>query len=239
MLYALRYPFSFVVLVVTFVVGVTARGVVQRLISGERRPAWVRANTRRRRTTWLAPYVNGYGCVVAALGGVGWGAPVDISDPRQRSRGRRALQLLAGPVVLAGLGVGLLEIFHAWSHDVVGGSSLYAVATGSVFTKGNFSYQLPSGGSVPFGQVALFLAGVELVAMGVLAIIPIPPLDGGRLVLSLVPRSGFWAKVRYRLDDENWGMLLLLFLALPVIFRRLVLVELLAHIVDPLVRLVS
>ena len=52
----------------------------------------------------------------------------------------------------------------------------------------------------------------------------------------LVPRKGFWQKARYRLDEENWGVLLLLIIALPILFRRLALVAALAHIVDPLVR---
>lgn len=234
MLYALRYPFSFGVLVVTFVVGVTARGLAQRLVSGERRPAWVRANTRRRRSTWLKPYLDAYGCISAALGGIGWGAPVDISDPRHRSRGRRSVQLLIGPIVLGGLGAGLLAILKAWSHPAVPVLPLDQAVTGFAFVAppAHFRYVLP------FGQVALFLAGVELLAMGVLAIIPIPPLDGGKLLFSLMPRSGTMGKIRLRLDEENWGLLLLLILGLPVIFRNLVLIRILGHLVDPLVRLV-
>jgi hypothetical protein len=232
-LYALRYPFSFGVLVVTFVVGITARGFAQRLVSGERQPAWVRANTRRRRSTWLKPYIDAYGCIAGLLGGVGWGMPVDISDPRHRSRGRRVVQLLVGPIVLGGLGVGLLAIFRVWTHSAHSGSPylpLDTAVTGSAFVTGHFQY------SLPFDQVAVFLAGVELLGMGVLAIIPIPPLDGGKLLFTLAPRSGVWQKVRYRLDEENWGLLFLLVLALPIIFRKLVIVSLLGHIVDPLVR---
>jgi Zn-dependent protease len=232
-LYALRYPFSFGVLVVTFVVGVCARGLAQRLVSGERQPAWVRANTRRRRSTWVKPYIDAYGCIAAFLGGVGWGMPVDISDPRQRSRGRRVVQLLIGPIVLGGLGVGLLLIFRVWTHQTEPFQPLHSALTGTAFVaRANHNFQY----SLPFGQVALFLAGVELLGMGVLAIIPIPPLDGGKLLFTLVPRSGAWQKARYRLDEENWGLLFLLVLALPVIFRKLVLVAALGHIVDPLVR---
>ena len=113
MLYALRYPFSFAVLVVTFVLAMFVRGGVQRLISGRRQPAWVRANTKRRRSTWLKPYVDPYGLIAVLLGGVGWGIAVETGDPRSRSRGRHVLQLIAGPLVLAGVGIGLLAIFRA------------------------------------------------------------------------------------------------------------------------------
>jgi hypothetical protein len=255
-LYALRYPFSFGVLLGTFLVGVTVRGLLQQLISGERRPKWVRANSRRRRPTWLKPYLDVYGVVASLLGGIGWGAPVDTSDPRQRSRGRRIAQLLVGPLVLAGMGVGLLLAFRAWSHlagdsglsDVH--SALYPVVTGSAFV-GHQTGNLIATGSVrghlvthfryyfPFGQVALFLAGVELLAMGVLAILPVPPLDGGRLLFLLTPRSGGWHRARFRLDDENWGLLILLFCAVPVLFRRVILISILGAIVNPLVRMIA
>jgi len=232
-LYALRYPFSFGVLVATFVLAMVVRGVVQQLISGRRQPAWVRANTKRRRSTWLKPYVDPYGFIAALLGGVGWGIAVETGDPRSRSRGRQLLQLIAGPVVLTGLGIGLLEIFRVVSG--IGGPqrSLLAVMSGSAWATSNAHYALP------FWQVALFLAGVEFVALGVLAIMPIPPLDGGNLLFLLLPRKGGWQKARYRLVEENWGVLILLVLALPILFRRLALVAALAHIVDPLVRLVS
>jgi hypothetical protein len=236
-LYALQYPLSFVVLLVTFVVGLVARGLAQRLVSGERQPAWVRANKARRNAQWLKPYLDPYGVVAALLGGLGWGAPVDISDPRVRSKGRRAGQLLIGPVVLGGLGVGLLAAFRAWTGLTFTGSKvpiLNSVVTGSAFvTNSHVHYALP------FGQVALFLAGVELLAMGVLAILPMPPLDGGKLVFVLAPRSPGWQKVRFRLDEENWGMLVLLLFGLPVLFRRLILVAIVGSIVDPLVRLIA
>ncbi len=260
MLYALRYPFSFGVLIGTFVVGVTVRGLVQQLISGERRPKWVRANTKRRRSTWLRPYFDVYGAIAALLGGIGWGAPVDTSDPRHRSKGRRVAQLLLGPIVLAAIGTGLLLAFRAWTHldglnfgahagldaqYIRAQASLYAVSTGQSFTGssgfGSFPGHLRTHFQYgpPFGQVALLLAGVELLAMGVLAILPIPPLDGGRLLFALTPTSGGWQRVRFRLDEENWGLLILLFCSFPVIFRRVILISVLGAIVNPLVRLIA
>jgi hypothetical protein len=259
-LYALRYPFSFGVLIATFVVGVTIRGLVQQIVSGERRPKWVRANTKRRRSTWLTPYFDVYGAIAALLGGVGWGAPVDTSDPRQRSKRRRIAQLLLGPIVLAALGTGLLLVFRAWTHlnglnygthagigaeYVRAQASLYAVSTGQSFAGHSIIGSIPGHlrshfqYGPPFGQVALLLAGVELLAMGVLAILPIPPLDGGRLLFALTPRSGGWQRVRFRLDEENWGLLVLLFCSFPVIFRRVILISILGAIVNPLVRLIA
>jgi hypothetical protein len=235
---ALRYPFSFAVLVVAYVVGLSVRGLAQRVISGQRQPAWVRANARRRTAIWLKPFVDPYGCVAAALGGIGWGSPVDISDTRTRTRGRRIAQLLAGPISLAVLGIAALLAFKAWSHIVVGGQVVYVVLYGQAFISGNGHPHAHYG--LPFGQVALLLAGVEWVAMAALAILPLPPLDGGKLLFTLAPqRSNGWQRARYRLDEENWGLLILLVLAVPFLFRRVLLVSLVGAMVDPLIRLVS
>jgi hypothetical protein len=241
-LYALRYPFSFVVLVAAFVVGLCARGLAQRLVSGQRRPAWARKLTRRRSLIWLKPFVDPYGWVGALIGGPGWGAPVELAGVRAGRAGRVILQLLVGPVVLAALGVAALEGFRAWTHlDVIGPGTLFATFHGSAFVSlptrvgshPHLHYQLG------FGQVALFLAGVEWLTMGVLAIMPLPPLDGGKLLFALAPKTLGWQRARFRLDEENWGALILLILVLPVLVRVPLLLSFLGHIVDPLVGLIT
>jgi hypothetical protein len=90
-----------------------------------------------------------------------------------------------------------------------------------------------------YGQVALVLAGVEWLTMGILAIMPLPPLEGGKLLFAVAPKTLGWQKARFRLDDENWGVLILLILALPVLVRTPLLVTFLGHIVDPLVGVIS
>lgn len=236
MLYALRYPFSFGVLVLAFVVGLCARGIAQRLVSGQRRPAWAKRLTRRAGLRWLKPYVDPYGCVAAAIGGPAWGPPVDVPAVRGRPPGKVVGQLLAGPIVLAGLGFAALAGFHAWAgglHHPAG--ILEATYHGELFV----AYPSHIHYLLGYGQVALLLAGVEWLAMGVLAIMPLPPLDGGKLLFALAPKTLGWQKARFRLDDENWGVLILLILALPVLVRTPLLVSFLGHIVDPLVGVVG
>lgn len=245
MLYALRYPLSFAALVLAFVLGLCARGLVQRAVSGERRPAWARKLTRRRSLNWLKPVVDPYGCVAAAIGGPGWGSPVEVGSGMRRPGGKVVAQLIAGPAVLCALGVGALEGFRVWSgYQVSGSGMLSAVYHGDAFV-GPF---VIDGGRlshphfhyvINFGQVALFLAGVEWLTMGVLAIMPLPPLDGGRLLFALAPRTIGWQRAGFRLDGENWGTLVLLVLALPVLFRVPLMISLLGYIIDPLVRLVA
>ena len=245
MLYALRYPLSFAVLVGAFVLGLCARGVVQRAISGQHRPAWARKLTRRRSVMWLKPFVDPYGCVAAVVAGPGWGSPVEVNSSMRRPPGRALAQLVAGPAVLAAMGIAALEGFRTWAGGrVVASGILSAVYHGDVFV-GPF---LTQGGKpsdphfhyvIGFGKVALFIAGVEWLTMGVLAIMPLPPLDGGRLLFALAPRTMGWQQARFRLDDENWGALILLVLALPVLFRVPLMISLLDYIIDPLVRLVA
>jgi hypothetical protein len=245
-LYALRYPFSFGVLVVAFLLGLCVRGFAQRLVSGQRRPAWARKLTRRRSLLWLKPFVDPYGMVAAAVGGPGWGAPVEAAGSLGRPSGRALGQLLAGPIAVGALGVVALEGFRAWTGDVpVGAGWLSAVYHGGAFVGPQVTTGLSTVSDphfhyvIGFGQVALFLAGVEWLTMGVLAIMPLPPLDGGRLLFAVAPRTIGWQRARFRLDDENWGALVLLVLALPVLFRVPLLLTLLGYIVDPLVRLVA
>lgn len=239
MLYALRYPLSFVVLVVAFVLGLAARGFAQRLVSGQRRPAWARQLTRRRSLMWLKPYVDPYGFVSAIIGGPGWGAPVAINNLRHRPGGRVIAQLLAGPVVLAVMGIGALEGFRHWSGYKVSGSGvLLATLRGELFVAygarhPRFDYALG------FGKVALFLAGTVWLTMAILAIMPLPPLDGGKLLFALAPRTLAWQRAQFRLDEENWGALILLILALPIIARTPLLVSFLAKMVNPLLGVVS
>lgn len=242
MLYALAEPFSFAVLLVTFIVGIWVRGCAQRAVVGVKRPKWARDRMRRgQRFLWLKPFVDPYGCLAAAIGGVGWGTPTDPDGAMRRPSGRRIAAYLVGPVVLVGLGIGALVGFRAWlgGHVDIPTNGLTANAIhGDVnvrfdahFVRDHFRYTLP------FGQVALFLAGVELLAMGVLSILPLPPLDGGRFLFALAPRTRGWQRARLRLDDENWGVLILLILALPVFGLPMVL-SILDAIVDPIIRAV-
>ena len=236
MLYALRYPFSFGVLVLAFVLGLSAHGIAQRLASGQRRPAWAKRLTRRAGLRWLKPFVDPYGCIAAAIGGPAWGPPVDVPAVRGRPSGKVVAQLLAGPIVLVGLGFAALAGFRAWTGELPHHAGiLQAAYHGELFV----AYPSHIHYEFGYGQIALLLAGVEWLAMGVLAIMPLPPLDGGKLLFAVAPKTLGWQKARFRLDDENWGVLILLVLALPVLVRTPLLITFLGHIVDPLVGVVG
>jgi Zn-dependent protease len=83
---------------------------------------------------------------------------------------------------------------------------------------------LPAGGfSVPLMLMAQAGIGVNLIFMFV-NLIPILPLDGGRILSSLLPNRAAWQYAKL----ERWGLLVLVVLLLPPL-------NVFSKIVDPLV----
>jgi Zn-dependent protease len=86
------------------------------------------------------------------------------------------------------------------------------------------SVELPAGAfSLPFMAMAQAGIGVNLVFM-FLNLIPILPLDGGRILSSLLPNRAAWQYAKL----EPWGLLLLIVLLLPPL-------NVFGKILDPLV----
>jgi Zn-dependent protease len=196
-LYALGDPVSLVLLVLSFLVAVTLHGWTQSVVAaraGDRRPA-ARGRTRpdpRR-------HVDPFGAVAGAIAGVGWARPVELPD--RRSRGQLVTVLLSGAV--ANLVVGLA---------VLAG---YRLAGGRV--TGTTVQLLQFGVGAGLGELllrALLLLGLMNVFVGLLSLVPLPPLDGGRLMFALAPRTAGWQKAEYQLDERNIGVAVLLALLL-------------------------
>ncbi len=66
-----------------------------------------------------------------------------------------------------------------------------------------FTADRGAGGS---GATILGSAGEYACAGAVVACLPVPPLDGGRLVLALAPPSLFWQQARHQLQERNIGL---------------------------------
>ncbi|MEP6463582.1 MAG: site-2 protease family protein [Frankiaceae bacterium] len=228
MLYALRHPVALVALLAAFVLGVTVRGFVQARLSarfGDRSGlAAGRGSLDPRR------HLDPFGAVAAALSGVGWGHPVERpSYVRPGQRGRILAVLLAGPVAVAILGALFLGGYAA-----IGGPA--GLGQAGVVPATLHATYLPENAA----QTLLLFAGIELVAMAVLALIPLPPLDGGRILFLYAPRTPGWQKAEYHLAEQNIGTAILLALLLiPITGQDPLLLFLLDLIVYPLLRLVS
>jgi hypothetical protein len=166
------------------------------LASGRRgRLRVVGGRGRRALITWFDPF----GVVAAVIAGVGWG-------PRAPERPGRAIG--AVPVVAAVAVHGLLAAagFAALLAAGVARSDLGFVSVGSTL----------HGGSLFAGAgrcIALGFA-VENLACGLLALVPLPPLELGVLLWSRLPRTPGSRRVAYRLLEEHWGVAVVLALLL-------------------------
>ena len=221
MLYALGEPLSFVILVVSFVVAVTLHGWVQSLLSARMggraalQPGATRPDPRR--------HVDPFGAIAGAIAGVGWARPVEVAGRVSR----RALAV----VVAAGVGINL----------VVGFGALVAFRVLEGPVGGVSSVLLQRGVSnIDLASRVLLLFGLMNVFVGVLSLVPLPPLDGGRLLFASAPRSSGWQKAQHYLVDQNIGVAVLLALLLiPLGGPQALLPTILDTVVGPLVELVT
>jgi hypothetical protein len=71
-----------------------------------------------------------------------------------------------------------------------------------------------------FADDLLFAVAVSFAALCVVALIPIPPTDLGRVIFTLGGQSMGWQKARYQLEERNFGVgIVLALILLPVLFQ--------------------
>jgi Zn-dependent protease len=222
-LFALGDPTSFLVLLVSFVVAVTLHGWVACLgadRAGDRRPRMegrLRPDPRR--------HIDPFGAVAGLIAGFGWARPLE-PPPSRRRRGPLLVTCLAGSAANLVVGLGALVAFRAMT-----GTALHAV-TAKLLQNGVQGLAL--------ADLAVLLFGLMNVYVGVLSLVPLPPLDGGRLLFGLAPRTVGWQKAEYQLVEQNIGLaVLLLLLLLPLGGPQALLPTVLDDVISPLVRLVT
>ena len=226
MLYALATPVALVGLLLGFVVGVVVHGSTQAAtaaVLGDRAPA---AQGRRRPDLRL--HVDPFGAVAAAIAGVGFSKPVQVDRRRVGSRARFALVLFSG--ALANLVLGLAAIV---GYLLIGGSARILRGSSPLSALHGFR-------GLPAGQTVLLAFGIATVALAVLSLVPLPPLDGGRVLFAYAPRSSGWQRAELLLVEQNVGLVaVLVLLVLPLAGQLPLLLVLLNLVVAPLLTLVS
>lgn len=231
MLRALAHPLSLLVLALAFVVGVVLHASVQAIVAGrfgDRRPR-LEGRTRPDPARHLDPF----GAVAVLLAGLGWGKPVDLPVGLRR-RTAQVVVGLSGPLVNIALGLGVLALWGAL-FDAGSGIRAFALITGPF-------YFLQHGASlsVDGASTAVFLFGCVQLYLGVLTLVPLPPLDGGHLLFALGPRTASWQKAEHQLVERNFGVVALLALLLiPLGGAVPILPQVLDSILTPLVRVVT
>lgn len=210
MIFALRRPGILLGLVLGFLVGIMLRAAVQRAVAhgrlsrggrGNLRPVGGRPAGLRPRAGWAA-YLDPYGTVAAVISGVGWGV-----RPEVRRRNGDVLLLLAALAVHGVLAAAGLVAFVA-----VGGEriALHFIDVSQILHGTVRPPDLAQSVTLGFGMVNL--------ACGLLALVPIPPLELGVVLWSRLPRSPGARRVAYRLLEEQWGVAaVLLLLILPLV----------------------
>lgn len=198
MLYALAHPFSFLVLLVSFLLAVTLHAWVQCLVADRRGVRGLRQEQRLRPDP--RRQADPFGAVAAAISGLGWARPVPAGDRRQRAT---LLSVgLVGAATNIAVGIALLVAARASYGPVsllAGPAALLQRGTPPV---------------LGLGLTALLLAGLSQLYLGVLSLVPIPPLDGGRLLFGLGPRSSGWQRAEHLLSEQNIGTAVVLALLL-------------------------
>lgn len=218
MLLALRNPLSFVVLLVAFLVAVTLHGWAQALLA--RRQGDRTVVQEGRTSPDPRRHVDPFGAVGVALGGLGWGR--QLHDEVRQTRGQVVALALVGTAAPVLLGAALLVI-----HRVAYGPAAVS----------DVPYLLQHGvpGTDAPDEVALVLGGLSLLYLGFLNLVPLPPLDGGRVLFAYAPTSLGWQKARYQLVENNVGLVVLLvLLLLPIGGSTPLLPQLLDIAVGPL-----
>jgi Zn-dependent protease len=198
LLFALGTPVAFAALVVSFLLGLCVRAIAVRLTARSLGLADRKEGIMPR----LREDVDPFGAVGAALGGMGWGKMISVDEiPRWRGRGRAAAVFAAGPLSCIILGEALIAVYAVLYPD----NFLSVIGPADVLL----------GVSLPTGETILLSIAVGLLSFGLLAIVPIPPLDGFGILYNALRRPGpsmQWMRLWF--EEKNIGVLILLICSL-------------------------
>lgn len=218
MLFALRQPAVLLGLVAGFAVGSVLRVAAERLVLGGRRPLSGFGPPR----TWLDPF----GAVAALLTGVGWPSRLPV-DHRRRSR------------------MWLLLVVAVLSHAVLAAAGVAAfLAVGGPHLALDFFDTVSvlhgsQGIAVGVAQQVTIGFAAENLACGLLALVPLPPLEAGVALWSRLPTSPGARRFAYHLLEEQWGVaVLLVLLLLPLAGEQPLLLALIDAVADPIMHAV-
>ena len=132
-------------------------------------------------------HLDPFGLLMMVVVGFGWAKPVPV-DPRyfRKPKQGMAVTALAGPVSNL-----LLAVFFLGIGKVI------------------YLYAPYSAGMNVFFEWCLFTVAPMSVGMGLFNLIPIPPLDGSKVLAMFLPNSAYGQLMRY----ERYGILVLLALS--------------------------
>lgn len=145
------------------------------------------AKSRRRLSLNPLRHIDWFGLLMMFAVGFGWAKPVPV-DPRYFKDPKRgmAVTALAGPVsnfLLAALAIGISKVIYLCGY--------YHLALDAAFT------------------FCLYTVAPLSVGLGLFNLLPVPPLDGAKVLGVLLPDEAYFRVMRY----ERYGMLVLILLS--------------------------
>jgi hypothetical protein len=215
MLFALRQPATLLGLVLGFAAGCFLRVMLQQLFIGGRRAA--RSHTAPR--WWIDPF----GLVAALLAGIGWSPRPELT----RNKPRQVWTMVVVAVVVHGA----LAALGLAAYIAAGGVKLALpfVSTISVLHGTQFI-------ATSFTQRVAMGFGIENLGCGLLALVPIPPLELGVALWSTLPKSAGSRRLAYRALEEQWGIVIVLvLLVIPLAAEQPALLQLVGSLSDRIV----
>lgn len=133
-------------------------------------------------------HIDIIGLVMMIFAGFGWAKPVPVNmNNFKNPKAGMAVTALAGPVSNL-----LLSAFILFIYGLAAGS------VGNSDALGNIWFQM------------LFTTAYLSCMLAIFNILPIPPLDGSKILFSLLPEKQYYKLMQY----ERFGMILLLFIIL-------------------------
>jgi hypothetical protein len=215
MLFALRQPATLLGLVLGFAAGCYLRAALQGLAVGGLRSARSASTPRR----WLDPF----GAVAAGLAGIGWSPRPELSRFKPRQVWNVLIAALVAHGVLAAVGLA--------AYVAAGGTRLALPFVSSIAVlHGSQGITAAAGQRIALGF------GIENLGCGLLALIPIPPLELGVALWSTLPRTASARRMAYRVLEEQWGVaIVLVLLIVPLAGEQPALLQLVGSLSDRIV----
>lgn len=213
MLFALRQPAILLGLVLGFTAGCILRAGLQQAVSGGLRSTQRSLSPR----SWLDPY----GAVGAVLAGVGWSPRPTVSRFTPRQVWTMVVAAVAAHAALAAAGLA--------TYVAVGGSRAAFPLISAVQVLHGSQFPPDAAQKIALGF------GIENLGCGLLALVPIPPLELGVALWSTLPKAAGARRMAYHLLEEQWGIaVVLVLLLLPLAGQQPALLQLVGDISDHL-----
>ena len=154
------------------------------------------AKSRRRLSLNPLRHIDWLGLVMMLAAGFGWAKPVPV-DPRYFKKPKQgmALTALAGPV-----------------------SNLLLALLAMLLSREIYLHFLYSNGVAWLFDFILYSLAALSIGLGIFNLLPIPPLDGAKVLGAFLPDQTYFSLMRY----ERYGMLVLLALSWFGVTGRLI-----------------